>query len=327
MSSVCIKECTRDIYYLFASPLKHKSWILCNYRNLCCLEIFLLCVCKELLNIRRRNYNCHTLLRLWDSNLCSVKTCVFLWYLVKLYAKSVSKLSDSNRNSAGTEIVTFLDDMADLFSSEKSLKLSLCRCITLLYLSSAYWCRLCIVCLWWTCSTTDSVTSCASSEENDFISRIWVKSLDSTSWSRTHNCTDLHTLCNIIWMVNLLDIACCKSDLVSIWAVSVSCLPDKLLLWKFSFNCLWNRYCRICCTCYTHCLIYICTSWERISDCSAKTCSSATKRLNLCRMVVCLVLEVYKPLLCLSVHLNRYHDRACVDLIRLFLIIKLALCL
>ena len=66
------------------------------------------------------------------------KTCVFLWYLVKLYAKSVSKLSDSNRNSAGTEIVTFLDDMADLFSSEKSLKLSLCRCITLLYLSSAY---------------------------------------------------------------------------------------------------------------------------------------------------------------------------------------------
>ena len=56
------KECTRDIYYLFASPLKHKSWILCNYRNLCRLEIFLLCVCKELFNIRRRNYNCHTLL-------------------------------------------------------------------------------------------------------------------------------------------------------------------------------------------------------------------------------------------------------------------------
>ena len=39
-------------------------------------------------------------------------------------------------------------------------------------------------------------------------------------------------------------------------------------------------------------------------------------------MVVCLVLKVYKPLLCLSIYFHRYHDGTCIDLVRFFLICK-----
>ena len=64
MSAVGIKESALDIYYLLASPLEHKSRLLCNYRNLNRLKVFLCGITHELIKVLRIQDNCHSLLRL-----------------------------------------------------------------------------------------------------------------------------------------------------------------------------------------------------------------------------------------------------------------------
>src|SRR5699024_9707833 len=102
---------------------------------------------------------------------------------------------------------------------------------------------------------------------------------------------------------------------------------DQLFLRKFSLHGIFHRYGRICCAGYTHSLIYIGTSGKWVTNSSAKTGSCASERLDLCRMVVCLVFKVDEPLLFLSIYVYRNYNRAGVDLFRFFLILKLALCL
>ena len=72
----------------------------------------------------------------------------------------------------------------------------------------------------------------------------------------------------------------------------------------------------------THCLIYIATAGQGITDGTAQTGGSTTERLDLCRMVVGLVFEKYQPLFryrsITIVHLNRYYNRTCIDLIGFF---------
>src|SRR5699024_7308233 len=117
---------------------------------------------------------------------------------------------------------------------------------------------------------------------------------------------------------------CSKSNLVAVGAVSMSSLSDKLLLRKLSFHRIFHRNGRICRSCHTHCLVNISTAGQRVTDGSAKAGCSASKRLDLGRMIVCLVLKVDKPLFFLSVHFDRHYDTARIDLIGLLLILKLS---
>ena len=100
----------------------------------------------------------------------------------------------------------------------------------------------------------------------------------------------------------------------------MSSTSDQFLLWKFTFERFFYRYSRISSTCHTHCLIYISTSGKRVADCTAKAGSSTTKWLDLCRMVVCLILKVDKPLFLFAIYIYRYNNTAGIDLIGFFLI-------
>ena len=206
MRTVRIKECTGDIDDLLASPYEYESRIFGYDCNLSCLEVLFLGICEELVNILWSNNNCHTLLGLGDGDLCSVKSCIFLRYFIKFNSESVCKLSDCYGYAAGTKVVTFLNNMADFFSAEKSLQLTLGRCVTFLHLCATYGCGLCVVCLGRSGCTTDSVTSGTSAEEDDLVSWVRSQSLYGTSRCCTHDGTDFHTLCNVIRMVNLLNI-------------------------------------------------------------------------------------------------------------------------
>ena len=216
--------------------------------------------------------------------------------------------------------------MADFLSAEHSLDLTLGRCVTFLHLSAANLDGSLCVDLGGTCCTADTVTAGTSAKKDDDISRVGIFTDDRTSRSRTHNRTDLHTFCNVVRMIDLFYSTGCKTDLISVGTVAVGCAADKLLLRKFSLQSFLYGYGRICCTCHTHRLVYIGTSGKRITDGSAKAGCRTTKRLNLRRMVVCLILEVDQPLFFFSIHVHRYHDTAGIDLIRLFLICKLAFC-
>ena len=170
--------------------------------------------------------------------------------------------------------------------------------------------------------TADTVTAGTSAKQNDDIARIRCHSLYIFTRSGTHNSSDLHSLCNVIRMIDFFDISGCKTDLVTVGTVAVGCLTYQFFLWELTFECFFNRNSRIRRTGHTHCLIYIGTSGKRISDCAAKTGCRTTERFDLGRMIVCFVLKVNQPFFCLSVNLNRNYDTAGIDLIGFFLVIE-----
>jgi len=234
MCAVCIKECTGDIYDLFSSPCQNQSWFFCYFCYNNGFQILFIRILKHRIYIFWIYYDSHTLLRFWNSKLCSIQTCIFLWNLVQIYNQTRCKFSDRYGYTAGTKVITFLYDRSNFFSSEQSLDLSLCWRITLLYFCTTGLKRLAVMCLGWSGCSTTTVTTGTSAEKDDLISRIRIQTFYRTSWSCTHNCSDLHSLCYIIRMIYFIYKSCCKTDLVTIWAVTCCCGRNDLSLWKLS---------------------------------------------------------------------------------------------
>src|SRR5699024_5184365 len=101
------------------------------------------------------------------------------------------------------------------------------------------------------------------------------------SGSRSHNGSNLHSLGGIARMVDLFHIACSQTNLVAVGAVTVSRLRDDLSLRQLTLHCFFQRPGRIRRTSHTHCLVYISTTGQRISDSSAQTGSCSSERLDL----------------------------------------------
>ena len=198
--------------------------------------------------------------------------------------------------------------MTDFLSAEQSLYFTLCRRITFLNLSTTGIDGRCVMCFGRTGCSTTAVTAGTTTKQDDNITRIRSQTLYGTSRSCTQNRTDLHTFCHIVRMIYFLDKTGCQTNLVTVGTVTRCCGTDNLLLRKFSFQSVFYGNGRISRTCDTHCLVNISTSGQRITDGSTQTGCGTTKRLNLSRMVVCLIFEVYQPLFRLAIHLQRNNN-------------------
>ena len=115
-----------------------------------------------------------------------------------------------------------------------------------------------------------------------------------------------------------------KADLVAVRAVAAGRLTDDLLLRKLPLKRLGLRTRRVCSAGHAHRLVDIGPSGERIADRAAKAGGSTAERLDFRRVIVRLIFKVDEPLLFLSVHIDGNDDRAGIDLVGLFLIIKLS---
>ena len=115
---------------------------------------------------------------------------------------------------------------------------------------------------------------------------------------------------------------CRKTDLVAIGGITLSSCSYNLGLWQLAFQCIFNRCQRICCTSYSHGLIDIGTTGQRVTDGTTKTCRCTTERFNFRRMVVCFILEHQQPILLFTIHINLDLDRTCVDFFRFIQIIE-----
>lgn len=93
-------------------------------------------------------------------------------------------------------------------------------------------------------------------------------------------------------MVDLFYKAGSQTDLVTIRGIATGCASYQLLLGELAVQSLGYRNGRIRSTGDTHCLIYIATAGQGITDGTAQTGGSTTERLDLCRMVVGLVLKI-----------------------------------
>ena len=129
-------------------------------------------------------------------------------------------------------------------------------------------------------------------------------------------------------MIDLFYKAGSQTNLVTIRGIATGCASYQLLLGELAVQSLGYRNGRIRSTGDTHCLIYIATAGQGITDGTAQTGGSTTERLDLCRMVVGLVFEKYQPLLSLSmvtvIHLHGNHYGAGIDLIGFFHVIQFA---
>ena len=171
-----------------------------------------------------------------------------------------------------------------------------------------------------------AVTPGSAAQQNDDI--VWIRVFPDHIFSRrgTHHRTDLHTLRNIIRVVNFFDQPGRQTDLVTIGRITVGCTPHQLFLGQLSLQGIRHRHCGIRRTGHAHRLIDISPARKGIPDCSAKTGGRPAERLDLRGMVVCFVFEKDKPLLrhrtVTVIHLHRHHDRARIDLIGLFHIVQ-----
>ena len=80
--------------------------------------------------------------------------------------------------------------------------------------------------------TAATVTTGPSAQQDNDIVGIGIFPDHICSGRSTHNSTDLHTLCDIIRMINLLYIAGCKSDLVAVGGISACSTSYQFFLGK-----------------------------------------------------------------------------------------------
>ena len=169
-----------------------------------------------------------------------------------------------------------------------------------------------------------AVTSCTAAQKDDDIVGIRRLPDDRTSRRCSQDCSYLHSLSHIIRMIDLLYRSCGKTDLISIRTVSVCRLSYQFLLRKLALHRVIDGHGRICRACHAHCLVYIGTPGQRVTDRSAQAGCRSAERLDLRWVVVGLILKVHQPLFFHAVYLDRHDDTAGIDLVRLFLIFQLA---
>ena len=118
-------------------------------------------------------------------------------------------------------------------------------------------------------STAAAVTSGTSAEEDDDITGIGGLTNDIFAGSSAHNSTDLHTLCHVRRMIDFFYKSGSQTNLVTVRGITACRASYQLLLGQLAVQCLGYGNGRICRTGNTHCLIYIATTGQRITDSTA----------------------------------------------------------
>ena len=160
----------------------------------------------------------------------------------------------------------------------------------------------------------DTVATGATAEQNYNITRCRNFSANIFLGSSSNNRANLHTLCSIAGMINLIYNTGCKTDLVTVGRIPCSRSRNDLTLRKLAFDRILHRLQRICRTGYTHRTVNIGSAGKRISDRTADTSSGAAKGLDFGRMVMGLILKQKKPRFFLTVCFNFDLHRASIDL-------------
>ena len=322
MSPVGIQERSFDVYDLFIPPYEHQAGFLRHHSDRDCLQILFSCILQKSVHIGRIHHHGHPLLGFGDGDLGSVKACVFLWHFVEIHPQAVGEFSDGDRDAACAEVVALFDQEAHFLPTEHALKFPLGRSVSFLYLCPAHFNGGFGMYFGGARSSADAVASRASAEQDDHIARVGGLPDHGASGGRAENGADLHPFGHIIGMIDLLYIACRKADLVAVGAVASGRLAYQFFLRQFALESFLHAHRRVGGSCHAHRLIDIGPAGKRIPDRAAQTGGCAAEGFDLCRMVVCLVLEVDEPLLFFSIHIHRHHDGAGVDLLGFLLIIQ-----
>ena len=317
LCTVGVQKLAADVHDGNAVPHHVQALFLGDLSHRGSLEVLLGGNGDELVHILRGKGYSHTLLALADGQLGAVQTLVLLGDLVQVDVQAVGQLTDGNGNAAGTKVVAAFDHLAGVLAAEQALQLALDGRIALLHLGTAVLKAVQLVCLGGT--------------EEKRLNMVWngggALAADVGSRGSAHNSADLHALCHIAGVVDLVHLTGSQTDLVAVGGVTGGCGGDQLTLGQLAGHGLADRLERVACAGDAHSLIDVAAAGQRVADGTADAGSSTTEGLDLGGVVVGLVLEQEQPVLVLAVDVALDLDGAGVDLLRLVQILQDALLL
>ena len=218
--AVGVKEFAAYINNFYAVPCHGQTGVVFNGCNNGCFKVFGGSKLNKTGNVVFLNNNSHTLLRFAYRKLGSVKAVVFFRYCIKVDIKAVGKLADSNRYATSAEIVTTFNHAACLFVTEKTLEFAFFGGVTLLNLGAAAFKRLQSMRLRRAGSTAAAVTSGTTAEKDYNIAVLGTFTAYILFRCGGNNCADFHAFCGIAVVVNFVNNAGGKSDLVAVRGIT-----------------------------------------------------------------------------------------------------------
>ena len=323
-AAIGVEEITGNIHDFNTVPGHAQAVLVGNggYDN--SLDILLGRSRNERIDVLCADNDSHALLRLGDGQLGAVQTVVLLRYGIQVDVKAVGQLANGNRNTTRAEVVAAADHAGDIAVTEQTLNLALLRRIALLDLSTAGLKGLLSVLLRGAGSAAAAVTAGFAAEQDDDVARLGYLADNVLQRSRTDNSADLHALCDIARVVDLVYEAGRKTDLVAVGGIACSSGLAQLALRQLVLKGLRQRHGRVARTGHAHRLINVGAAGQRITDRTAEAGSRAAERLDLGRVVVGFVLEHEQPVLVVTVHERLYLNGAGVDLLRLVDVLQVA---
>ena len=320
--TVCIKETTFQVNNGFTIPMHDKIWFFshCCHNN--SVNIFFITFCNEGIYVFRTHHNCHPFLWFRDGNFCTIQALVFKRNLVEVDFKTICQFTDSHTDTTCSKVIGFLDETSDISITEKTLNLALFDGIPFLNLSTSSLHRLNCLNLRRPCRTTDTVTSSLTTEQDNYVTSFRFFTDYIALRSSTNNGTKFHAFSYKAWVEIFTNVSRCKTNLVTIWRITVSrCLRNDLL-WQFPSASFRNRSCNITSAWDTHSLVNVWTPWQWVTNSPTDTSSRPTKWLNFRWVIVGFVLEHEEPRFLDTINVHFDFNRTGIDFVRHFHIVQ-----
>ena len=324
-STVGVEESTADVNDSLAVPFHAKALFFGYRSDNRCLEVFLVRIADEFFDIFCGKSTRHALLAFGDCKLGAVQAFVLLRNSIQVDEQTIAQLANGNRNAASAEVVASLDKTACLTATEQALNLAFYRSVALLHFRTGLFHAFNVLGFGGTGCTADTVATSATAQQNNLVAWSGLFATNVVSRRCAHYRAHFHTLGDIAWMVQLVNLTGSKADLVAVRRIAGSSGGNQLALGKLAFERFGNRNGRIACAGYAHCLIYIAAARKRVADSAAHARCCTAKGLDFRGMVVGFVLEQEQPILLFAVNVDLALYRASVNLVRLVEPLKAAM--
>ena len=325
LSAVGVQELAADVDDGLAVPHHVQALFLGDLCHGGGLKVLLGGDGDEFVHVLRGQSHSHTLLALADGQLGAVEAVILLGDLVQVDIQAVGQLADGDRDAAGAEVVAALDHLAGVFAAEQALQLALDGGVALLDLSTAVLEAVQLVGLGGTGGTADAVAAGAAAQQDDDVAGSGAFAADVGSGRCAHNSADLHPLCHIAGVIDLIHLTGSKADLVAVGGITGGSGGHQLALGQLAGQGLTDGLEGVACAGDAHGLIDVAAARQRVADRTADAGGSAAEGLDLRRVVVGLVLEEEQPVLILAVDVALDLHGAGVDFLRLVEVLQDAL--
>ena len=218
--TVGAEEGAADVHDRPAIPVHDKARTLRHARDDRRLEVLAVGEGEEAPGVLRRDHDGHALLRFTDRKLRAVEALILLWYRVEVDVQPVGQLADGDGHTARAEVVAALDHAAGLGVAKQALELALLGGVALLNLRTAALERLHRVRLGRARCAAAAVAARAPAKQDHDVAALRPLAADIGRRGRGDNRADLHALGRVAGVIEFIDDAGGKADLVAVGGIA-----------------------------------------------------------------------------------------------------------